>query len=50
MFIFYFFKFSTSSAAILNPDSPEEPAGLELVHIILERAVELEAFSGAFNH
>lgn len=36
-----FLKFSTSSAATLNPDSPEKPTGLELVYIILERAVEL---------
>lgn len=50
MFIFYFFTFSTSSAATLNPNSPEKPASLELVYVILERAVELEAFSRAFNH
>lgn len=50
MLIFTFLKKKgTCSAAGLNPNSLELPAGLQLGYVIFKRAVELKAFSGAFN-
>lgn len=39
----------TSLKQLLNVDSPEEPAGLQVVYIILERTEEPEAFCSALH-